>query len=73
MTRLKELLGEKGISQHQLSRGANIPQSSINLIANGKLYPFPGYRKRISRFLQMAEREVFPELHREEDGKSGKS
>lgn len=62
MTKLKEILAEKEISQNQLARGAEMPQSAVNMIVNAKLVPYPGYRKKISEFLGLPENEVFPEL-----------
>lgn len=55
INRLKEM----GLSQSKVSRLADIPQSSFNLIINGKLYPCPAWRKRISSVLGMSEIELF--------------
>lgn len=66
MTKLKEILIDRGISQNQLARGAEMPQSAVNLIVNSKLHPWPGYKKRISAFLGLQVEEVFPEEETQE-------
>lgn len=58
---LKQILNDKGISQNRLSQLARIPASNINLIVNGKQYPGPSWRQRISEVLDIPEDTLFPE------------
>lgn len=60
-TILKQVLIDKGISQNNLSHLAKIPASNINLIVNGKQYPGPSWRQRISEVLDIPEDTLFPE------------
>ncbi len=60
-TLLKQILMNKGMSQNILSQQARIPASNINLIVNGKQYPGPSWRKRISEVLEIPEDILFPE------------
>ena len=48
---LKKIMGEKGISQVQLSRMTGIGKSSISMYMAGKVEPAPGRRKEIARAL----------------------
>jgi len=58
---LKEILSDLNISQSKAARLADVPQSSFNLIVNGKLSPCPAWRKRISLILQISEDDLFSE------------
>ncbi|HEX9058688.1 MAG TPA: helix-turn-helix transcriptional regulator [Clostridia bacterium] len=58
---IKELLVKKGLSQSKAARLADIPQSSFCLIANGKGYCPPAWKKRIAKVLEVSESELFAE------------
>jgi len=58
---LRQALLDKKISQNRLSQLARVPGSSISMIVNGKLYPCPVWRKRMSEVLDLPEEILFPE------------
>ena len=60
MSKLKEILKSKGLSQGKVSRMADVPASNFCLICNGKGYAPPAWRKRIANVLGVAENEIFP-------------
>lgn len=60
MNRLREVRKEKGLSQLKLAFMTGIAPSEISRIENGWLKPYPGWRKRLSRALDMPESELFP-------------
>lgn len=62
---LREVRTKKGISQLELSRLAKIAPSVICNIENGKQYPYPGWRKRISKALDIPEGKLFAEYYQE--------
>ena len=66
ITKLKEIMRIKGLSQAALSRKANINQSQLNLALNGRQTFFRGWRKRIAEVLEMPEDELFPEFVKKE-------
>ena len=63
---VKKTRKNKGLSQFELSKLSNITQSDISQIENGKIYPYQGWRKRLSEALEVPEKELFPEI---EEGK----
>lgn len=67
MTTLKRMIQDKGTSQNRVAQAAHVPQSSMSLIANGRLIPCPAWRKRIAEVLGETEEAVFPSLTLEED------
>jgi len=60
LNRLREVRKEKGLSQLKLAFMTGIAPSEISRIENGWLKPYPGWRKRLSRALDMPESELFP-------------
>lgn len=56
---IKKRLKELNLTQGKASRKADVPTTSFNLIANGKLYPCPAWRHRIAEVLKMPEEELF--------------
>lgn len=61
MNNLKEIRGKKGFSQLTLAKLTNIAPTDISRIENGWLHPYPGWRKRLARALDVTTRELFPE------------
>lgn len=59
--KLAEILKDRNLSQSKLARLADINQADLNSMIHCKRPAFPGWRKRISRALEMPEAEVFPE------------
>lgn len=59
MTLLKQILKIRNMSQNSLAYATKIPPSNLSLIANGKLYPCPSWRKRISEALGVPEEVLF--------------
>jgi transcriptional regulator with XRE-family HTH domain len=57
---LKQIRIDKGLSQLELSRKSGVPGNIISNIENGKVYPYPGWRKKIVKALGMIEEVVFP-------------
>jgi transcriptional regulator with XRE-family HTH domain len=60
MNQLKQIMRDRGMSQNQLAYDARVPQGSISLIVNEKLYPCPAWRKRIAEVMGMPEDALFP-------------
>lgn len=58
---IKNRLKELNLSQNEVSRLARVPTSSLSLITNGKLFPPPSWRRRISEVLQIPEEVLFSE------------
>ena len=56
---LRTIREKKGISQLQLSYKTGISQTAISNIENGRVYPYPGWRKRIAKALNVPEKEIF--------------
>lgn len=67
MTVLKQMIQDKGTSQNRVAQAARVPQSSMSLIANGRLIPCPAWRKRIAEVLGESEEAVFPSLTLEDE------
>lgn len=65
---LIKAIEEKNISKAQLSRRADIAQSDFYMMLSGKRPAFPGWRKRIAEVLEMEEKILFPEFHRQLEG-----
>ncbi len=59
---LRNVREKKGISQLELARITRIAPANICNIENGRQYPYPGWRKRLSEALQVDEQELFPEV-----------
>ena len=65
INRVKKIRKDKDLSQFELSKKSNITQSDISQIENGKIFPYPGWRKRLSEALKVPEVELFPEIEKE--------
>lgn len=60
-TNLKKFREEKGLSQLQLSVKTEIAPGTISNLESGKIFAYPGWKKRISEALEISESELFPE------------
>lgn len=59
--KLRAIRESQNISQLELSRLTRIAPSGLSAVESGKLYCYPGWRKRISEALKVSEKEIFPE------------
>ena len=59
---LKKIRTKHGMSQLELSYDTRISPSDISNIETGKQYPHKGWRKKISKVLEVDEEEIFPEI-----------
>jgi len=62
MNRVREERKKKGLSQFQLAKISDINQGDISQIENEKIFPYPGWRKRLANALKVDERYLFPEI-----------
>jgi transcriptional regulator with XRE-family HTH domain len=62
MSQLKDVRLQRGLTQAQLGALAGIAPQDISSIENGWRTPFPAWRQRISRALNMKEEQLFPEV-----------
>ena len=58
---LKRIREEKGMSQFDLALMAKINPSEISRLENGKIYPYSGWKRKLSIALEIPENEIFPE------------
>jgi len=68
MLRLQLERQRQGLSQQQMGFRAEISPSTISRIENGKIYPYPGWRKRLAKVLGWSEEqadELFKEVTKE--------
>jgi len=59
MTKLKAILKQIDKKPAELARETNIPVNIMYNLVNGKQYPYPGYKKKISESLNMPEEVLF--------------
>ncbi len=64
--RFREARIAKELSQNDLAYMAKVPQSQISRIETGKVWPCPAFRRRLSLALGVSERELFPEVFKED-------
>ncbi|MBP1925853.1 transcriptional regulator with XRE-family HTH domain [Sedimentibacter acidaminivorans] len=57
--KLREIRASKGLSQFDLSMMTRIPPSEISRLENGKIYAYPGWRRKISDALNIPEENIF--------------
>lgn len=62
MTKLKTILKERDIKPAEFARETNIPVNIMYNLVNGKQYPYPGYKKKVSEALDMDPDELFGEV-----------
>lgn len=58
---LRQARERLGLSQTQVSCKTGIHPSTISRLEAGKLYPYPGWRARLARALQVPQGELFPD------------
>lgn len=63
MNNLKKIRKLKDLSQFDLAKLSNITPSDISRIENNKLYAHPGWRKRLSKALNVPEDEIFQNIN----------
>lgn len=61
MTILKQARIERGLTQVKLAAAAGMSVEALRLVENGKMRPFPAWRKRLAAALNVPEYELFPE------------
>ncbi|NLA11610.1 MAG: helix-turn-helix transcriptional regulator [Firmicutes bacterium] len=57
---LRKVRQRRGYSQTNLTQKTGISSSIISAIENRKLYPHPGWRKRLATALETTENKLFP-------------
>jgi len=57
---LKKIRKERGLTQFDLAKQTDISPSDISQIETEKRFPFPGWRKKLAKALEIAEKELFP-------------
>ena len=63
---VREFRERMKLSKQKLSHITGISPSNLFHIETGRLYPYPGWRKRISEALGVSEDVIFPEIMNEE-------
>lgn len=67
--RLRQELEDRQLSERKLAIMAGLAPQSINAAMNGNVKFWPGWRKKVSIALGMAEQDLFPEdAQRQETG-----
>jgi transcriptional regulator with XRE-family HTH domain len=64
--RVTEYRERKGLSKQKLSQLTGISPSNLYHIETGKIFPYPGWRIRLSKALDIAEEVLFPEFQKKE-------
>lgn len=59
---LRHVRTVQGLSQLELSARTRISPGVISNLENGKLFAYPGWRKRIAMALGVPEERIFPEV-----------
>jgi len=59
---LRSLRKEKGLSQLELSYETRISPPDISKMERDKVFPYPKWRKKLAKALEVKEEEIFPEL-----------
>ncbi|MCG0276864.1 MAG: helix-turn-helix domain-containing protein [Thermosediminibacteraceae bacterium] len=65
MLKLKQVRLEKGFSQTQLAALAGIHPATLSKLENGKVFPYPAWRKKLAKALDWPEEkadELFTEV-----------
>lgn len=61
MNNLKAYRLKLGLSQFGLARLSGVPSSTISRIEQHKIYPYPGWRRKLSAALNIDEAYLFPD------------
>ena len=59
---IREQRKKKGLSQLEVMRKSGIAPNIISDLERGRLYPYPGWRKRLAIALDVDEKILFPEV-----------
>lgn len=62
MLRLAAIRKSLGMSQAELARRTGIHPATISALEHGRIYPWPKYRRLISRELKMSADKLFEEV-----------
>jgi len=62
--RLTDERKKRGWSKSELSRRSGVALPEICRIEGGKIYPYPGWRRKLAAALEVSEEELFPEVVR---------
>jgi len=62
LNNLRKIRQGKNLSQLALGRKTGIAGNIISNLENGKIFPYPGWRKRIATALSVPEQDLFPEV-----------
>ena len=65
MNRLREIRKQKGLSQLDLMRATGIAPTDISALERGRSYPWPGWRKKLAKVLDVSEEVLFPEVNKD--------
>lgn len=63
--KLREVRIARDLSQLQLSFMTTISPGIISNLETGKIYPYPGWRRRIAEALKVDEFEIWPNNYKE--------
>lgn len=72
MFRITALRRGKGWSKAELGRRSRIAPETVCRLEAGKVYPYPGWRKRLARVLHVPADELFVEVSEAEAALGGK-
>lgn len=61
VNRVRQLRGEKGLNQRQLSEASHTCQALLSAIERGTLKPWPKVAERLSEALGVPVEDIFPE------------
>ncbi len=53
---------KRGWTKSELARRSGVPLAEICRIEGGKIFPYPGWRRKIARAMEMPESELFQEV-----------
>lgn len=62
MLRLRKERLKRGWSMVELARRAKISEATLSRLENSKTFPYPGWKKRLSRVLGVKQEELFKEV-----------
>jgi ribosome-binding protein aMBF1 (putative translation factor) len=65
MYKVTKLRLEKGWSISELARRAKINPADLSRLEAGKIFPYPAWKKRLSRALKVHSEELFKEVNHE--------
>ena len=58
-TKLKAILKERGITPYKLAKDCGIAHNIVYCVLNGKLYPYPAWKAKVSNYLGIPEEDLF--------------